>query len=667
MHFIKIRLLFAIPLLLAGSAAASEVRIGALSQWDGQTYYPSDRQHTSLQLDIQNGRPAAEGSFIGVEEVREAFLDMSALLGDVVNAIVTNNPHFNHEDEVWDEVSVQVNRYGNVHHGWYVGLEWLDYSGKSDRWLEIEKWGGDSWLNSYHDPTRDTLRLNIYLGNLLDFNGNNQVDPDEVLYWDGKTMGGSIDAEVAGGDSYPDSGFQLLQGTAVFSRPIPRLSVGKPHHLRKNLTPNEGSATLRFLTENPSNWNWLYMIQRSDDLQTWHNVEAVSGTGNWVERTFAHQGNREFWRVAVSNRGNYYPYLLRPISAYLNNTVSLNPTLRWQGGFEAAEFRVYLGPSSTLEESHVIGTTQDRFYDLVDLEYGTTYWWKVEAIFPDGMTFAGQTTRIITHPHLFQLSRQTFHFDEKERELTINLSASEEWEIVDVPDWIEITPLSGSDNAVLNVVMSQNHSLAERSAAVRIQGPTASQTLTFSQFESVPNRLIYLEEDWQSGVIDPEKWSVPVGSFTVTSYPEILPQSAGSKIITDGAFPLKPGLEVWATKRLLDIESVWNLFLVEDLTGETIGPMIQLGEMDRNYNQSHVMGPSGPVYLGMGSSWNRYRMRFLRDGSVAYLVGEEIIHRTAPGWIDFSTERSVKFVMEAGGSRQYWARGGPVEISFPSD
>ena len=132
-----------------------------------------------------------------------ATLDLAAAIGPVVDAIVLHNPAFATSAEVYGGMSFNISNAGNVSSGWSssinptTGLLSLTNNG-------IEP---NETYTVWSHPREMTGTLN--LGNMLDFNGNGIIDPNETL----APIGTATNA------------FNAQEGPFFYSADVPQLGV----------------------------------------------------------------------------------------------------------------------------------------------------------------------------------------------------------------------------------------------------------------------------------------------------------------------------------------------------------------------------------------------------------------------------------------------------------
>jgi hypothetical protein len=111
-----------------------------------------------------------------------ATLDLSAILGTVVDKIVLNNPNYDSAAEVYSSPNMTFNitSSGNVHSGWSSSLD------TNTGMLSINHapppFGYTTWTSA---SNQNTMTGTLNLGNMLDFNGNGIIDANEQLYFNG--------------------------------------------------------------------------------------------------------------------------------------------------------------------------------------------------------------------------------------------------------------------------------------------------------------------------------------------------------------------------------------------------------------------------------------------------------------------------------------------------
>ncbi|MBN1599153.1 MAG: T9SS type A sorting domain-containing protein [Bacteroidales bacterium] len=89
------------------------------------------------------------------------------------------------------------------------------------------------------------------------------------------------------------------------------------------------------------------------------------------------------WRFSTRNKPLQARYP-RPIDGSLNRDINLE--LSWQIGSYVDSQNLYLGTSDNLDAEDLIGSPADGSYELTDLEYSTTYYWRVDGINDVGTT-----------------------------------------------------------------------------------------------------------------------------------------------------------------------------------------------------------------------------------------------------------------------------------------
>ncbi|HTN38626.1 MAG TPA: LamG-like jellyroll fold domain-containing protein, partial [Arachidicoccus sp.] len=81
-----------------------------------------------------------------------------------------------------------------------------------------------------------------------------------------------------------------------------------------------------------------------------------------------------------------------------SGAVSTSQRLSWQGGYNTDSYKIYFGTSAaSLTQVSQIPFTQSATYEVSDLRFNTTYYWKVDAVGPDG-TAPGQIWSFTTGP-----------------------------------------------------------------------------------------------------------------------------------------------------------------------------------------------------------------------------------------------------------------------------
>ena len=108
-----------------------------------------------------------------------ATLDLAAVLGSVVDAIVANNPNFNTNTEVYGAMSFGITNTGDVYSGWSSAID------PNTSMLTINPAGPFGYTLWTSASNQNTMTGTLNLGNMLDFNGNGIIDPNEVLIVDG--------------------------------------------------------------------------------------------------------------------------------------------------------------------------------------------------------------------------------------------------------------------------------------------------------------------------------------------------------------------------------------------------------------------------------------------------------------------------------------------------
>ena len=100
-----------------------------------------------------------------------ATLDLSAVLGSVVDAIVANNPNYSTNAQVYGAMGFGITNTGDVSGGWSGTIN------PTNGILSIENNGFAYTVWSHPRTMTGTLNL----GNMLDYNGNGIIDPNETL------------------------------------------------------------------------------------------------------------------------------------------------------------------------------------------------------------------------------------------------------------------------------------------------------------------------------------------------------------------------------------------------------------------------------------------------------------------------------------------------------
>jgi hypothetical protein len=108
-----------------------------------------------------------------------ATLDLSAILGTVVDKIVLNNPNYNSASQVYGGMVFDVTPTGNVYTGW-TNINLDTNTGMLS--INNNKFSYDTWTSA---SNQNTMTGTLNLGNMLDFNGNGIIDANEQLYFNG--------------------------------------------------------------------------------------------------------------------------------------------------------------------------------------------------------------------------------------------------------------------------------------------------------------------------------------------------------------------------------------------------------------------------------------------------------------------------------------------------
>ena len=153
-----------------------------------------------------------------------ATLDLAAALGPVVDAIVLHNPTFATSADVYANMDLNITPTGDVSGGWSAnintttGLVSITNNGFSY----------DFWTSA---TNQNTLTATLNLRNMLDFNGNGIIDPNETLAPIGTATNafnakfgatGNIFADVAQLGVIPEPGSVAVAGLAALALALRR-------------------------------------------------------------------------------------------------------------------------------------------------------------------------------------------------------------------------------------------------------------------------------------------------------------------------------------------------------------------------------------------------------------------------------------------------------------
>ena len=125
---------------------------------------------TSTVIDYTFKNNAVDAQF------NNATLDLNAVLGSVVEKIVAHNPSYTTGSAVYNDMSFSISPAGDVYDGWSSSIN------TTTGLLSLTNNGG----RGYHEWSYPrTMIGTLNLGNMLDFNSNGVIDPDEVLAFSG--------------------------------------------------------------------------------------------------------------------------------------------------------------------------------------------------------------------------------------------------------------------------------------------------------------------------------------------------------------------------------------------------------------------------------------------------------------------------------------------------
>ncbi|NBB78191.1 MAG: hypothetical protein GVY36_01915 [Verrucomicrobia bacterium] len=397
---------------LIGSGSVFEIPKLWQQTQDGfyNNYYRSQ-----VIVSIQNGSPGPPDYGWGVGSVAEAVVDMQSLLGEVVDTIVAKNPDFSDQQAVWDRLSFDLRSQAEVHAGWFFeydqytrdrhGADNFGAPNEFERYLVFRNMGGpsDIWNNYNEDPNSDTLVFYIQFVDLLDFDRDGRVDPDEIPTWDGR-MGGGYPSDykpsVASPVTVPKgSGYYLHAGIGRQGAPIPILSIQDRYTLGEvvQLEPG-GASTLDFVAERADPFDyyrWIYIVQSSTDLQTWTNRAHYPGNQQAVAHPITTTMDSEFWRIRIANEKDYRAFDLRPSDQSIDAS---GTTLSWKGAEAAERYEIYLSINPTIESDELLNTTTEPTLDIPTLLPDTTYHWQIVAVFADELKVASDVHSFTTRP-----------------------------------------------------------------------------------------------------------------------------------------------------------------------------------------------------------------------------------------------------------------------------
>lgn len=104
-------------------------------------------------------------------------------------------------------------------------------------------------------------------------------------------------------------------------------------------------------------------------------------------------------------------------------------------------------------------------------------------------------TQYGANPYL-TLGTAALSFESGNNKQTLSIQSNTTWSFGELPDWITVTPSSGSENASVEVEVTQNHGTAARECNVTVTADTVTQTVHISQaYDNVPPAAPNLYEE----------------------------------------------------------------------------------------------------------------------------------------------------------------------------
>ena len=95
-----------------------------------------------------------------------------------MDSIVANNPNFNTPEQVYGNMAFDISTTGNVHLGWSGNIN--PVSGVVN--ITNNNFSYTPWTSGSNS---NTMTATLNLRNMLDYNANGMIDPNEVLIVDG--------------------------------------------------------------------------------------------------------------------------------------------------------------------------------------------------------------------------------------------------------------------------------------------------------------------------------------------------------------------------------------------------------------------------------------------------------------------------------------------------
>lgn len=146
-----------------------------------------------------------------------ATLDLSPVLSYVVDSIIANNPNFDTNEEVYAGMNFNLTNAGNVSAGWSSSFD------KNTGLVSITN-NNRNYTEWTSASNQNTLTGTLNLGNMLDYNGNGIIDPNETLAFMGiannaftgtMNINNSYDANVNMLGVIPEPSSALLLGAGL--------------------------------------------------------------------------------------------------------------------------------------------------------------------------------------------------------------------------------------------------------------------------------------------------------------------------------------------------------------------------------------------------------------------------------------------------------------------
>jgi hypothetical protein len=201
----------------------------------------------------------------------------------------------------------------------------------------------------------------------------------------------------------------LLAGAeaALAAKPNKPVNPNPAHNaydivIKPRLRWSNGGGATQYLLYLGTSQNLSQDDLRGQQSGTTYDTEqlAYNTTYYWRVDAYNLEGTTrgDTWRFrTVDNTPNAPARAKTPSPATNATEVAIEPVLTWENGGDARTYEVFFGLTSSLGSGDSKGTVNDlnRVYEPGQLDYNTTYYWRIDSINPTGRT-AGTVWRFKT-------------------------------------------------------------------------------------------------------------------------------------------------------------------------------------------------------------------------------------------------------------------------------